>query len=51
MKDKQVAEKKAKLLEMARNGQPKPSKVLRTAAYDPEFAEEIRRVAPQWFTP
>lgn len=56
-----VAEKKVLLLEMARRGEPKPSR--RTAlgsalteymrrsrsSYDPDFDREIRKLAPHWF--
>jgi hypothetical protein len=57
-----AAEKKMKLLEMARNGEPRPHRnkhplgpsfngyIGKTkGTYDPDFDQEIRRLAPHWF--
>jgi superfamily II DNA or RNA helicase len=57
----QSAEKKAKLIEMARNGEKRPVGITllgqalgsytRTSSqcYDPEFTKEIKRLHPDWF--
>lgn len=56
-----VNQKKQQILEMARNGEPRPSKkhplgkVLgcyinpNNSMYDPEFDEQIRKLRPDWF--
>ena len=56
---KSVEIKKKKLLEMARNGEPRPSSKTTTlgqalcsytgCVYDAEFDNQIRKLAPQWF--
>jgi hypothetical protein len=57
-----ATKKKKQLLEMARRGDPKPSQKTKIgnamtsyiykdqAGYDPEFDQQIRRLAPHWFT-
>lgn len=49
-----IAKLKAKLLQMAKAGNPRPAKLLGKAmaklssAFDPVFAAEIRRLRPDW---
>jgi len=43
--------KKQQLMEMARNGEPRPlsKAVFNSQGYDPEFDAEIRKMRPDWF--
>ena len=62
-KSEAASKKKYRLLKMAHNGEPRPSKShelgsalgsyigLTSSSYDPIFDKEIRELAPDWFTP